>query len=263
MLPINTITHEAFVNHAWGTFTPMTGGASRRFRAAAAACLLAICCAGQAGAQQPQSVPDPARAKVAEFGGEQTSPEVRHVADWAVHSGDHGTLPFIVVDKINGQLFVFDADGRMRGGAPALVGSARGDTSVPGIGSRKISSILPHERTTPAGRFVARMGYGPGNEDVLWVDYEGAVAIHRVSTGVAKDRRLQRLESKVAIDRRITYGCINLPVKFYEMTVAPMFKDKGGIVYVLPETSSAKDLFGSYEVRLDAAVGAPTPPVTQ
>ncbi|MFB2351695.1 hypothetical protein, partial [Priestia megaterium] len=80
-------------------------------------------------------------------------------------------------------------------------------------GSRKISSILPHERTTPAGRYLARMGTGPGGEDVLWVDYEGAVAIHRVATGVAKDRRLQRLQSSVPQDRRITFGCINLPVK--------------------------------------------------
>jgi hypothetical protein len=237
--------------------TGLTGSPMAARVATAIVFALALGCAGQAAGQQPEPMPAPAAVGWADFGSEQVSPEARHVAGWAVHSGDHGSLPFIVVDKVNGQLFVFDAQGRIRGGAPALVGSARGDHSVPGIGSRKISSILPQERTTPAGRFVAQMGHGPGGEDVLWVDYEGAVAIHRVSTGVAKDRRLQRLESKVALDRRITYGCINLPVKFYESMVAPMFKGFGGIVYVLPELRPARDLFGSYEVPRDRPDGTP------
>jgi hypothetical protein len=218
---------------------------------AAAACVLALGCFGHAAAQDRAPEPSQAAARPAmvDLGSAQAFSEVRHVAEWAVHSRDHGARPFIIVDKANGQLFVFDADGRIAGSAPALVGSAKGDHSVPGIGNRKISSILPHERTTPAGRFVAQMGSGPGGEDVLWVDYEGAVAIHRVAAGVAKDRRLQRLESKVALDRRITYGCINLPVKFYETQVAPRFRDAGGIVYVLPDSGTARDLFGSYDVR--------------
>lgn len=213
---------------------------------ATAACVLTLACT-PALAQEPVALVAPPR--MADLAGEQASAEVRHVANWAVHSGDHAGRPFIIVDKVNGQLFVFDANGRIAGAAPALVGSAKGDHSVPGIGSRKISSILAHERTTPAGRFVAQMGSGPGGEDVLWVDYEGAVAIHRVSAGVAKDRRLQRLESKVALDRRITYGCINLPVKFYETKVVPSFREAGGIVYVLPDSGPARDVFGSYEVR--------------
>lgn len=217
----------------------------------AAACVLGLFSAGQAASQQADPGQTFSIVRLADFAAEQISPEARHVANWAVHSGDHGALPFIIVDKVNGQLYVFDANGRIRGNAPALVGAAKGDYSVPGIGDKKISAILPHERTTPAGRFLARMGSGPRGEDVLWVDYEGAVAIHRVVTGVAKDRRLQRLESKVAADRRITYGCINLPVKFYESVVAPMFKEPGGMVYVLPEVRTAQELFGSYEVRQD------------
>jgi hypothetical protein len=221
------------------------GNATSRWMAAAA-CALALACA-PAVAQEPAA--GAALHKTADLAGEPASAEVQHVANWAVHSGDHAGRPFIIVDKVHGQLFVFDAQGRLAGAAPALVGSAKGDHSVPGIGSRKISSILAHERTTPAGRFVAQMGSGPGGEDVLWVDYEGAVAIHRVAMGVARDRRLQRLESKVALDRRITYGCINLPVSFYETKVAPAFRASGGIVYVLPESGTARDLFGSYDVR--------------
>ncbi|HEX2546900.1 MAG TPA: L,D-transpeptidase [Ramlibacter sp.] len=194
-------------------------------------------------------------AKVAHLGSEQASPEVRHVANWALHSGDHLGLPFAVVDKQESRVFIFDAEGRLRGSTPALVGSARGDHSVPGIGSRPIQSILPEERTTPAGRFAASMGRGPKGEDILWIDYEGALAMHRVVTSVPEERRLQRLASKVALDRRITYGCINLPVKFYENVVVPAFQHKGGIVYILPETGRPQEVFGSYEVAPETAAG--------
>ena len=186
--------------------------------------------------------------RTADLRGEPATPDVRHIANWAVHSGDHEGLPFVVIDKRAGSVFVFDGDGRLRGTSAALVGSARGDDSVPGIGTRQISSIRPEERTTPAGRFRASMGQGPRGEDILWVDYEGALALHRVVTGVPEERRLQRLASKDAADRRITYGCINVPSQFFETVVAPAFGATQGIVYILPESRSPQALFGSYGV---------------
>ena len=190
-------------------------------------------------------------AKLADLRGEAASSDARHIADWAVHSGDHGGLPFVIVDKLDGRVYVFDAQGRLRGASPALVGSARGDDEVPGIGTRQISSILPEERKTPAGRYTAVMGKGPKGEDILWVDYEQALALHRVVTSVPEERRLQRLASKVAADRRITYGCINVPVQFYDAVVRPTFNDSRGIVYILPESRRPQDFFGSYDVRHD------------
>ncbi|HEX7888818.1 MAG TPA: hypothetical protein VF522_05595 [Ramlibacter sp.] len=191
-------------------------------------------------------------AKLADLRGEQASADVRHVADWAVDSGDPGGLPFVIVDKRDSRVFVFDAEGRLRGSSPALVGAARGDESVPGIGSREIASIRPEERTTPAGRFTAVMGQGPRGEDILWVDYDSALALHRVVTSVPQERRLQRLQSKVSAERRITYGCINVPVSFYDAVVRSTFSGSGGIVYILPESRRPQDLFGSYEVRQPA-----------
>jgi hypothetical protein len=187
-------------------------------------------------------------AKLADLGREVASAEVRHIANWAVHSGNHRGLPFAVIDKVDSRVFVFDAQGRLRGASPVLVGAATGDDTVPGIGSRQISSIRPEERTTPAGRFEARMGVGPKGEDILWVDYENALALHRVVTHVPQERRLQRLASPVALDRRITYGCINVPANFYDAVVKPAFGASGGVVYILPEQRRAQDLFGSYEV---------------
>jgi hypothetical protein len=196
------------------------------------------------------------QAKVADLRGEQASADVRHIADWAVDSGDAGGLPFAIVDKVDSRVFVFDADGHLRGASPALVGAAHGDVSVPDIGNRAISSIQPEERTTPAGRFSAVMGRGPKGEDILWVDYDSALALHRVVTNVPQERRLQRLQSKVPAERRITYGCINVPVSFFEGVVRPTFADSRGIVYILPEATRAQQLFGSYEVRHEVSQAA-------
>jgi hypothetical protein len=198
---------------------------------------------------QAQAGPEPlAAAKLADLGHEKASPDVRHIADWAVASADTGGLPFVIVDKKESRVFVFDADGHLRGASPALVGAARGDDQVPGIGERTIASIRPEERTTPAGRFNAIMGQGPKGEDILWVDYDSALALHRVVTHVPEERRLQRLASKVPADRRITFGCINVPVAFYENVVRPVFSTTRGIVYILPESRPPRELFGSYDV---------------
>ena len=158
-------------------------------------------------------------------------------------------MPYVIVDKVRAKVFVFDAGGQLRGSAAALLGLARGDTSVPGIGARKLSTIRPEERTTPAGRFVASLDRGLKGEQILWVDYDSAVALHRVSAGAPQERRLERIESALASELRITYGCINVPVNFYEAVVVPAFTGTSGIVYVMPETRSSRAVFGSYDVQ--------------
>ena len=194
------------------------------------------------------------RPKRANFERERASREARHVADWVVHAGDNHagdnrSLPFVIVDKVDARVFVFDAEGRLRGAAPALLGQARGDDAVPGIGDRELSRIRPEEKTTPAGRFVAVLGGNMRGEDVLWVDYDGAVSMHRVLTTNPKERRLQRLATPTPLDNRISYGCINIPKKFYENVVRTAFTGTSGIVYVLPETRPARAVFGSYDVE--------------
>lgn len=190
----------------------------------------------------------PVSAATADFGREKPSVEARHVADWAVDARDHGGLPFVIVDKAQSRVFVFDGEGKLKGAASALLGLSSGDESAPGIGQRPLSSIRPEERTTPAGRFVASLDRSLKGDEILWVDYDAAVALHRVIATVAKERRLQRLDSRDPADRRITYGCINVPVRFFDQVVAPAFRAHGGIVYVLPEGRPAREVFGSYDV---------------
>lgn len=196
-----------------------------------------------------QTVFPPAEtARRANFEQEQASAAARHVADWVVDSADNHNLPFLIVDKTQAKVFVFDAGGRLRGAAPALLGLAVGDDSVPGIGERKLSSIRPEERTTPAGRFVASLDRNLHGEEILWVDYDAAISLHRVVTSQPKERRAQRLATPTPLDNRISYGCINVPAPFYDNVVSPAFTGTDGIVYVLPETRSAREVFGSYDV---------------
>lgn len=197
--------------------------------------------------------------KRAVFARVQASRDVRHIADWVVDSGDNQGLPFVIVDKTNAKIFVFDAGGRIRGAAAALLGIARGDDTVPGIGDRELSNIRPEERTTPAGRFVAERGMSTRGVDVVWVDYDSGVSLHRVITSNPRERRLERLATPTPADNRISYGCINVPAAFYNKVVSPSFTDTNGIVYVLPETRPIRQVFGSYDVeeRHQYAVQAP------
>ena len=192
---------------------------------------------------QPAVAPRPKRAN---FEREHKSEKAQHMADWVIDSGDNRGLPFAIVDKTDAKVFVFDARGRLRGAAPALLGLARGDHTVPGIGDRKLSGIRPEERTTPAGRFVASLGYNSKGKDVLWVDYKNAVSLHRVITTNPKERRLERLATPTPLDKRISYGCINVPAKFFDNVVSPTFAGTRGIIYVLPEIRSIGEIFKSY-----------------
>jgi hypothetical protein len=186
-----------------------------------------------------------------------------HFEDWVIASGDNGGLPFVIIDKVQAEVWVFDAAGQLQGAAPALLGFAHGDDSVPGIGDRKLSTIRPSERTTPAGRFIAGFGRTPGEENVLWVDYENAVSLHPVITASPKEKRLQRLKSATPEDNRITFGCINVPAAFYKAVVRPAFKGTTGVVYVLPETKSLDDVFPAFRSQQRAELTTPAPSTSE
>lgn len=189
---------------------------------------------GLAGAAGPGA--DPALAAA--------SPEVRRTVLGIKASQDNAGAPFHVIDKKQARLFAFDADGRLLGTTAVLLGAAIGDHSVPGIGNRPMGQIRPEERTTPAGRFVSEQGTNLKGEDVTWVDYDNAVSLHRVRTGKPAERRLERLATATPDDNRISYGCINVPVAFYERHIRPGPRSKRpAVIYVLPETGSATSAF--------------------
>jgi hypothetical protein len=176
------------------------------------------------------------------FGSQAASGDVHRIANWVAASGDNRGLPFMIVDKRDAKVFLFDAHSRILGAAPALLGLGRGDDSVAGIGQRRLATMGPGERTTPAGRFEAALGYDL-EQDVLWIDYDAALSLHRVIVGNPIDHRHERLASPTPLDNRISYGCINVPASFYDRIVVPAFKGTVGIVYILPETRTLGEVF--------------------
>lgn len=199
----------------------------------------------------PQSAPSAAArgGDAAGAAAAERSEAATRVADWIAASGDNRALPYIIIDKKAAALFLFDAKGKPRGEAPVLIGVASGDEATPGIGSKNLAEIGPAERTTPAGRFLAKFGFAAGRQRVLWVDYATSVALHPIPKGTRKERRRERMLSPTAEDNRITFGCINVPVAFYGKKVRPLFQKKGGYVYVLPDTKPLEEVFPRLRVQ--------------
>jgi hypothetical protein len=191
-----------------------------------------------------RAFPAPAQAepKRPTFGAHQASGDVRRLAGWIAASGDNQDMPFLIVDKREAKVFLFNTQSQILAAAPALLGAGLGDDSAEGIGKRRLSAIPVAERTTPAGRFEAALGRDL-EQDVLWIDYGIALSLHRVITGSPAERRRERLASPTASDNRISFGCINVPASFYDQAVSPAFAGTVGIVYILPETRLLEAVF--------------------
>lgn len=184
----------------------------------------------------------------------ERSDEVSRVVRWVASSRDNRSLPYVVIDKKAARAYLFSAQGKALSDAPVLIGVQPGDEATPGIGAKSLSEIGPAERTTPAGRFLAKFGKAAGNQKVLWVDYATSVALHTIPVG-NKEKRRERMLSKTIEDNRITFGCINVPKVFYNKGVVPLFQKKGGYVYVLPDIKPIEEVFPRLRVQpfLDAA----------
>lgn len=196
-----------------------------------------VALAEDAGAQ-PSTVADQLPS------GQEVSQTAIELAGWVVATRDAQGYPFAVIDKGTAQILVFGADGRLRGVAPGLFGSAVGDHTAPGIAGVALSAIPGRDRTTPAGRFIG--GFGPSVDAgrVLWVDYESAVSIHPV-VGPRSERRPQRLASPTPDDNRVTHGCINVSADFYTQIIEPVFA-RGGVFYILPDRASMAETFPEF-----------------
>jgi len=233
--------------------TPLLASARKRLAGAAVygASMLALAIALHPGTAAAESAPHnvPGSRVVPTLASNAVEPtfapaEVVYVATWIADTGDNAGMPYVIIDKVGARVYLWDGTGHLQGTAPALLGMVAGDGSVPGIGDRKLSAIRPDQRTTPAGRFVASMGHDLHGGDLLWIDYAAALALHRVVKGTPDERRAQRLASETAADNRISFGCINVPVLFFDTIVAPAFANSSGVVYILPETRPARALFG-------------------
>ena len=200
---------------------------------------------------------------------ETASPEARQMADWVVDSGDNRNMPFVILDKKEAKVFVFHPHGGLRGAAPVLLGITEGDDSFPGVGNKPLSQVKPEEKTTPAGRYLAASDKNIKGADIVWIDYDSAVSFHAVVKGKPEERRAERLASPLPSERRISFGCVNVPVNFFKTALHASFKKSDGMVYVLPETRSVNEIFATFydvnekEKRALAALTAQDDPIAK
>jgi len=219
---------------------------SPAIRAASGALVLALAFASfGAAARDQDAAAQPVVAVDLLPAGQQVSDTVIQLAGWVVASRDSEGYPFAIMDKAAAQILVFGGDGRLRGAAPMLIGSAIGDHIAPGIAGLALREIPGHDRTTPAGRFIG--GFGPSIDAgrVLWVDYDSAISIHPTATGVPAEKRPERLASPEPEDNRITHGCINVAPEFYDQVLTTTF-ERGGVFYVLPDEQSLAETFPDF-----------------
>ena len=195
----------------------------------AALCALAL----QAQASTPSGMVPPAF---------ETSGMVQQFAQDVVRSADAEGRTFGVIDKPSATLWIFDAQGRPVASSPVLVGQAVGDVAPPDIGTRPLSKVKLHEKVTNAGRFVTEAGSNHKGEDIVWLDYNAALSMHRVRN-VPGESRTKRLQTPTVADNRISFGCVNIPASFYDRYIDPLFSRSKGVVYVLPETKPIASLF--------------------
>ena len=151
-----------------------------------------------------------------------------------VGQNDNQGKQFIVADKQAGTLTMYTASGQQITSTPALFGKTAGDS---------VSS-----KNTPSGRFETKQanvrteGYG-GSAQVLTQNGQNLqlggspYAIHRVYTKYASENRQGRLDTPTATDNRISLGCINVPVDFYDTYLN---SDQDTVVYVMPETDAGR-----------------------
>lgn len=163
------------------------------------------------------------------------SPDLKKLITWIKDTGDNQSFPYLIIDKVNAQLLIFNGQGELTGTTPVLLGMAHGDHSIPGSSQRKLQNVSPLERITPAGRFILEFGHDLHGQDIFWVDYDAAISIHRLLTSNLKEHRIERIHTSSHLDNRISYGCINVEKEFYENTLRKVFEYTAGFAYIMPE----------------------------
>lgn len=174
------------------------------------------------------TVPENARAKMSDL----AQSVYAKMAPVAIQTGKG----FIIADKPNGMLHVFNPDGSMLVQDAALYGKDAGD------------KLDGKSKITPAGKFTleahANNEYAGGVVLAMpeTMDSTGLIAVHAAFLGNPKENRLGRLSSPSTADNKISYGCINTAHKTFTDKIVPNIEAfNGGMIMVLPDDVSTTD----------------------
>lgn len=151
---------------------------------------------------------------------------------------------FLLVDKVEGRIYRISPVGEVIAEDTALVGQHRKDIAVK---AQYFENPDTGDKITPAGTFRIKKYLAERYGGIVLVFLEGpkyAAAVHRVFLGNPHERRAERLRSSRREDRRITNGCINVPVDFFNKWLEPL--PDGTLMFILPETVRDTDRFLNY-----------------
>ena len=177
------------------------------------------------------------------------SPQEKQVSRIA---GENGDKRFLMVDKAQGEILVFE-EGRPVFRGPALTGAAAGDRIPPKVltftGNHPLTA---DQKVTPAGRFTVRPELDPDYGRVWTINEvhgkDWDIAIHQVYLGTPSEHRDTRIRSPDAGDHHITYGCINVERGTIEFLARTLPRKASVPLYVLPsDDSQIAALFPSHQ----------------
>jgi hypothetical protein len=181
--------------------------------------------------QVKAEVPANAKAKM--------SPLAQSVYESMAPTAQASGKGFMVADKPNGMLHVFNADGSMLVQDAALYGKDVGDVES------KVSSLQGGAKITPAGKFMLSTTVDSEYAGGMRLDLvetsspDGVIAVHAAWLGNAKDAREARLKSPSAADNKISYGCINTTHDAFLKSILPNIdKFNGGMLFILPDATA-------------------------
>jgi len=168
-----------------------------------------------------------ATVREGELARQSASTDVRRLVQWTMSTQDHADMPFVVIDKANARLYVFDSIGHLRGSAPVLLAAAHADEATPAA--------------TPAGRFVADMPASASEGGIVWTNAAGLVSLHALAA--ARDGEQRRLDSPRVEDKRVSQGPLLVTATFYREYLDAL-RTQRSVAYVLPEASPLERVFG-------------------
>ena len=187
--------------------------------------------------------------------------------------GKNGDKLMVFVDKPNGRIFIFDADGKPILDKKVLIGLAKGDLYVG-------NNDLPQNRITPAGLFgikiidAAKGGSAKktaGDYDfgkVFALEDPDAVVTIMHSVWLKEKDAAQRqaaLQSESAADSRYSFGCINIDKGTYKYLLDNFQTQMDGAkMFVVPDNQADTKAFLTGEkANADVLVREAVKPVTK
>lgn len=123
----------------------------------------------------------------------------------AAGSPDHPGRHFAGLDKHGAALYVFDGSARLTCASIRLLDSA--------------------------------------GDKVAWLNYAAAVELRSVEIFDPLERRLERIATSYAGEKRVSNGCVNVPVAFFDAVATPALGHAHGILYVSPALTRLRQVF--------------------